>query len=185
MALSKFEHVKISGISVVVPEKEINIYDEAEYYGGSIKKIDRMRKMVGFWKRRVSDKGTTALDYAYNAGQNLIEEMNIDRDSIDALVFVVQKPDWGGPVNSYFLHHKLGLSKNCIATDIVQGCAGWVFGLHMVSQMIESGAYKKVLLLNGDTPAQDIDPSDRNQAPIFGDGGVATLIEYSEQELMS
>lgn len=185
MTLSAFKHVKISGISVVVPEREINIYDEAEYYGGSIKKIDRMRKMVGFWKRRVSDKGTTALDYAYNAGQNLIDEMNIDRDSIDALVFVVQKPDWVGPVNSYFLHHKLGLSKNCIATDIAQGCAGWVFGLHLVSQMIESGVYKKVLLLNGDTPAQDIDPSDRNQAPIFGDGGVATLIEYSEQELIS
>ena len=185
MTLSTFKHVKVSGISVVVPEKEINIYDEAEYYGGSIKKIDRMRKMVGFFKRRVSDKGTTALDYAYNAGQNLIEGLNIDKNSIDALIFVVQKPDWGGPVNSYFLHHKLGLSKNCIATDIVQGCAGWVFGLYMASQMIESGVHKKVLLLNGDTPSQDIDPSDRNQAPIFGDGGVATLIEYTEKELIS
>ena len=50
MTLSKFEHAKIAGISVVVPEKEINIYDEAQYYNNSIKKIDRMRKMVGFWK---------------------------------------------------------------------------------------------------------------------------------------
>ncbi len=39
MSLSKFEHVKISGISIVVPEKEINIYDEAEYYNNSIKKL--------------------------------------------------------------------------------------------------------------------------------------------------
>lgn len=42
------KHVAITALSVVVPEKEINIYDEAEYYGNSVKKIDRMRKMVGF-----------------------------------------------------------------------------------------------------------------------------------------
>lgn len=185
MTLSTFNHVKVSGVSVVVPEKEINIYDEAEYYGGSVKKIDRMRKMVGFFKRRVADKETTPADLAYNAAQNLIEEMNIDKSTIDALVFVVQQPDVINPATAYFLHDKLGLSQNCIATDINQGCAGWVFGLHMVSQMIESGVYKKVLLLNGDTPSVNIDPSDRNSAPIFGDGGSATLVEYSEKENLS
>lgn len=66
MAVSQFKHVKISGISVVVPEKEINIYDEVQYYNNSIKKIDRMRKMVGFWKRRVADDTTTPADLAFN-----------------------------------------------------------------------------------------------------------------------
>lgn len=58
MTLITFKHVKISGVSTVVPEKEINIYDEAHYYGGNIKKIDRMRKMVGFWKnsRKIQNK---------------------------------------------------------------------------------------------------------------------------------
>ena len=180
MGLATFKHVKILGISTVVPEKEINIYDEAEYYDNSIKKIDRMRKMVGFWKRRVATKEQTALDFAYNAAVNLIDEMQIEVSTIDGLIYVVQKPDWLGPVNSYFLHHKLGLSKECIATDVVQGCAGWVFGLYMASQMIESGAHKKILLLNGDTPSVGIDPSDRNQAPIFGDAGSATLLEYTQ-----
>ena len=62
MSLFEFKNVKISGISVVIPEKEINIYDEAEYYNNSVKKIDRMRKMVGFYKRRVADDTTTAAD---------------------------------------------------------------------------------------------------------------------------
>ena len=185
MTLSSFKHVKISGISVVVPEKEINIYDEAQYYDNSIKKIDRMRKMVGFWKRRVADKETTPSDLAYNAAQNLIEEINIDKNTIDGLVFVVQQPDVINPATAYFLHNKLGLSQNCIATDINQGCAGWVFGLYMASQMIESGSCKKILLLNGDTPSINIDPSDRNSAPIFGDGGSATLLEYSSEEVPS
>ena len=185
MTLSKFEHVKISGISVVVPEKEINIYDEAQYYNNSIKKIDRMRKMVGFWKRRVADKITTPADLAYNAAENLIKDMNIDKNSIDALIFIVQGPDYTNPSTAYFLHDKLGLSQNCIATDINQGCVGWVFGLHMASMMIESGAYKKILLLNGDTPSVGIDPSNRNSAPIFGDGGCATLLEYSSEKIDS
>ena len=185
MTIAKFEHVKISGLEIVVPEREICIYDEAEYYGGSVKKIDRMRKMVGFYKRRVAEKDNTPLDFAYNAANNLLDKMNIDRSSIDALIYVVQKPDWGGPVNSYFLHHKLGLSKNCIASDVVQGCAGWVFGLYMASQMIESKAHKKILLLNGDTPSVGINPADRNSAPIFGDGGCATLLEYYDKEIDS
>ena len=67
--------VKISGISTVVPQKEINIYDEVQYYENSVKKIDRMRKMVGFHKRRVIDKTTTAADLAYDAALNLIENM--------------------------------------------------------------------------------------------------------------
>ena len=128
-----------------------------------------MRKMVGFYKRKVAEKDNTPLDFAYNAANNLLDEMKIDRSSIDALIYVVQKPDWSGPVNSYFLHHKLGLSQRCIASDVVQGCAGWVFGLYMASQMIESGIHKRILLLNGDTPSVGINPADRNSAPIFGD----------------
>lgn len=182
---AKFEHVKISGISVVVPEKEINIYDEAQYYNNNIKKIDRMRKMVGFWKRRVADDTTTSADLAYDAALNLFNEMNIDKNSIDALIFIVQQPDVRNPSTAYFLHNKLGLSQNCIATDINQGCVGWIFGLYIVHQMIESGTHKKVLLLNGDTPSVGIDPSNRNSAPIFGDGGVATLLEYMPDPLKS
>ena len=147
MSIKKFSHVKIKGIEVVVPSREICIYDEAQYYDNSVKKIDRMRKMVGFYKRRVAEKENTPMDFAYNAANNLFDDMKIDRNSIDALIYVVQKPDWGGPVNSYFLHHKLGLSQSCIATDVVQGCAGWVFGLYMASQMIEAGTHKKILLL--------------------------------------
>lgn len=185
MVLANFKHVKIKGIETVVPETEINIYDEAQYYENNIKKIDRMRKMVGFWKRRVADNTTTPSDLAYDAAQNLIKNMNIDKSSIDGLIFVVQQPDVLNPSTAYFIHDKLDLSQNCIATDINQGCAGWVFGLYMASQMIESGAHKKILLLNGDTPSVGIDPSNRNQAPIFGDGGCATLLEYSEEEINS
>lgn len=185
MAFSQFKHVKIAGISTVVPEDKINIYDEVQYYDNSVKKVDRMRKMVGFYERHVADKTTTSSDLAYDAALKLFEDLKIDRNSIDALIFVVQKPDVVNPATAYFLHQKLGLSDDCIATDINQGCVGWVYGLYMASNLIESGIHKRVLLLNGDTPSASIDIKNRNEAPIFGDGGVATLLEYSEKEIVS
>lgn len=185
MTKSSFKHVAIKGISTVVPEKEINIYDEAEYYDNNIKKIDRMRKMVGFHKRRVADENTTASDLAICAARNLLADMNIDKSTIDALVFVTQQPDYTAPATAYFIHQKLGLSDNTPAFDVNNGCAGFVYGMWVVSQMIESGTCKRVLLVCGDTPSVGINLKDRNSAPIFGDGGVATLVEYSEEETKS
>lgn len=182
MSLSIFKHSNITGMSVTVPSKEINIYDEAEYYANNIKKIDRMRKMVGFYKRRVISENTTATDLALYAAKKLIQELNIDKKSIDAILFIVQEPDYNAPSSAYFIHGQLGLSDSCIATDINQGCAGWIFGIFMASQMIECGTFKKILVLNGDVSSYNIDIADRNLAPIFGDGGAATLVEYSDKE---
>ncbi|SRR5574344_507062 len=179
MAFFSFEHVKISGISVVVPPKEICIYDEAEYYENNEKKIDRLRKKVGFYKRRVIDKDVTATDLAINACTNLIDKMNIDKNSIDALIYVVQNNDYLGPMDSYLIHHKLGLSSHCFCTNLQQGCAGWVYGLQFSSNLVELGKIKRLLLVNGDIPSTGLDINDRNQAPIFGDAGCATLLEYT------
>lgn len=183
--IAQFKHVKISGILTVVPEKEINIYDEVRYYDNSVKKVDRMRKMVGFYKRRVAENYITAADLGFDAARKLIEKMHLDKNSIDALVFVVQQPNVMAPSTAYFLHQKLGLSDDCLATDINQGCVGWVYGLYMVSNMIESGVHKRVLLINADTPSNGIDPANRNLAPIFGDAGTATLLEFNAQEILS
>ncbi|MDD6377310.1 MAG: 3-oxoacyl-[acyl-carrier-protein] synthase III C-terminal domain-containing protein [Succinatimonas sp.] len=185
MSLNKFNHVKISGLSVVVPEKEINIYDEVEYYGNDVRKVDRMKKTVGFFKRRVIEDGTTSADLAISAAENLLNGMNIDRQSIDGLVYVVQKQDYHGVVDSYYIHHKLGLKSGTFCTNISQGCAGWVWGLFLCSQLIESGAQKRILLLNADIPTLGLDLSNRNQAPLFGDAGSATLLDYSEENIPS
>lgn len=178
--IKKFRRVRISGLSLVLPEKEISIYDELQYYGNSEKKAERARKMAGFYKRRVGDPEVSAADFGVQAAENLITATGVDKSSIEAMLFVVQQPDFPGPCTSYSMHKRLGLSKDCYVTDIVQGCVGWCFGLMSACQMVESGQYKTILLINGDTPARNLDPSDRINAPLFGDAGCATLIEYSE-----
>lgn len=185
MNFSEFSHVKLSAISVVVPKNEINIYDEAQYYGNDVRKIDRMRKMVGFWKRRVAPDDITPSDLAIGAAQKLFTECNVDKNSIDELVFVHQKLNYLGPIDAYEIHHKLGLPDRCICTSVLQGCAGWVWGIYLASQLVQSGTVKRVLLLTGDTHSVGCDLSDRNTAPIFGDAGSATLVEYSDIERKS
>ena len=182
MSRSKFSHVKISGLLTVVPPREISIYDEACYYGNSIKKVERLRKMVGFYKRRVAEKGITPSDLAIFAASKLIEGMNLDRSSFDALIFVVQKPDVLNPATAFFIHSKLGLPKNCMCFDVNQGCTGWIYGLHIAHSMIESGAFKRILLLTGDTPSVNIPIENRQKAPLFGDAASATVLDYSETE---
>ncbi len=175
--IKKFRNIKVSGMSLVLPSKEISIYDELQYYGNSEKKAERAHKMAGFWKRRVADPDVTAADLGVQAAENLIASMNIDKSRIEAMLLVIQQPDYGGPCTSYSVHNRLGLPKDCYVTDIVQGCVGWCFGLLSAFQMVASGMYKSVLLINGDTPARHLDPADRINAPLFGDAGLATLIE--------
>lgn len=180
MSYARFTRATIAGISVVVPKNEINIYDELSFYGNSKKKVDRLNKMVGFWKRRVGDPGVTASDYATQAAERLFLEGGFPKNDIDLLIYVCQRPDFSQPATAFYIHNKLNLSPDCAVLDVHHGCPGWVYGLWLAYQAIESGSSKKVLLLVGDTPATGLDISNRISAPVFGDGGVATLITNSE-----
>jgi 3-oxoacyl-[acyl-carrier-protein] synthase-3 len=177
MARSVFDKVKISGICTVVPAREVCIDDEMEIYG-SRKNIERTKRIVGINKRRVSDKGVTASDLSECAAKKLIKEMNTDKEEIDALLFVVQSPDFLAPATSFYLHKQLGLSKNCAVFDINHGCAGYTYGLWVSSCLIQTGSCRKVLLLVGDRPAGGKIKGDSSL--LFGDAGSATLLEYAQ-----
>lgn len=180
MSKNVFHNVKMTAQVVIVPKQEIDIYDEAQYYGNSIKRIDRMRKMVGFHKRRVSEKGVTPAAYAIAAAEKVFQETGIDRNSIDALVYMTQIEDFLEPSTCFYIHNKLKLSQQCAVFTVNHGCPAWAYGMYLSSMMIESGAHRRVLLLCADTPSIGVDPADRNSAPLFGDAGCATILEYAQ-----
>jgi 3-oxoacyl-[acyl-carrier-protein] synthase-3 len=72
----------------------------------------------------------------------------------------------------------LGLSERTYALDISLGCSGWVYGLSVVSALLESGVFKRGILLAGDTTTVTKSPFDRSTYPLFGDAGTATAVEY-------
>ena len=175
----KLYNTVIKGISSVVPQKELSILDNPNLYNGNQKKIQRVVESSGFLKRRVTNAETTTSDLCEKAAVDLLENLKIEPETIDGLLFISYTPDYLMPATSYVLHKKLGLNENCIVADIPQACSGFVFGLYQASMMINSGC-KRILLLVGDTFSKFSDMFNDNSAPVFGDAGSACLIEYDE-----
>lgn len=179
MVKAVFNNIKITAISTVIPSKNLSLTDDPLLYGGNEKKIRRVIDSSGFLKRRVAENDVTSSDLCFEAVENLFRDTGIKRDDIDALLFVSYTPDYLMPATSYVLHKRLGLSKNCVVMDIPQACSGYVLGLYQAAMLLNGGC-KKVLLLVGDTFSKFSDMFRNHTAPVFGDAGSATIIEYDK-----
>ena len=142
-------------------------------------KIRLVIESSGFLKRRVSEQNVTASDLCFEAAENLFCNTGIKRDDIDALLFIGCTPDYLMPATAYVLHKRLELNRDCVVMDIPQACSGYVMGLYQASLLL-SGGCKKVLLLVGDAFSKFSDMFNNHTAPVFGDAGSASVIEYDE-----
>lgn len=173
-------HVRVAAVRSAVPSREIRLDDELEFYGGSAKKVARLKATLGMDRRRVCPDGVTASDLCAHAAEALLRSRPDVRDSVDTLIFVSQSPDWPLPATACELQHRLGLPKSCASFDVNQGCAGYVYGLWLGSSLVAAGAARRVLLLVGDAHSYGRDVRNRITASVFGDGGSATLLERDE-----
>ena len=179
MAKSSFSGVRIGGVVTCVPTFEKCIDDEIDLFGGNEKQIARLKKAIGLDRRRVVGLGMTAVDLCESAATRLLEASGVGADQVDAMIFVTQTPDYLQPCNAAVLHGRLNFPKSCAALDVNLGCSGYVYGLWLAHMMVSAGGCGRVLLLAGDTMSRLVHPKDRSVAPVFGDGGSATLIERS------
>jgi len=179
MAFLKFENTGISAMAAAVPKTVINNYEYTIHFPPD--EVKEVVDKIGVYERRFADDGTCSSDLCFAAANKLIEDNNIDRQEIELLIFVSQTPDYRMPATSIILQDRLGLSKNTIAFDINLGCSGFIYGLSVVYSLIQHGSIKKALLLDGETRSRVYSPKDRKTAFIFGDGGVAALIEKDER----
>lgn len=179
MAIVSFEGVGITCMAAAVPKKVIDNYN----YGLDIWPREEVKKVVdkvGVKERRFVDESTCASDLCFAAAEKLITDNNINREEIDLLVFLSQTPDYRMPATSILLQDRLGLPKTTMAFDISLGCSGFISALTIVYSMIHGGGFKKALLLDGETRSKVYSRKDRREAYIFGDAGVAAIIEKDE-----
>ncbi|NUU60940.1 ketoacyl-ACP synthase III [Paenibacillus agri] len=174
--LIKTKNVSIRGVYAALPNNEIDLSADSPHF--SNKEIKKTLNMIGTKKVfRATDKQTTS-DLCFSAAEHLLRDMGWEKESVDAIILVTQTPDFILPSTSCILQSKLGLSPKCIAFDISLGCSGYIYGMYIVSQLIQSGAIKRALLLVGDTISKMVSPSDRSVSLLFGDAGTATAMEY-------
>ena len=174
--------VRVRGASVVgavscVPSRRIDNEQFVESFGDTVAEIT---KMTGVQSRYWVDPGVTTSDLCSRAAERLLECLEWERESVDAVVFVSQTPDFRLPATSGVIQAKLELRPSIIALDINLGCSGYVYGLWLAMTMVASGAAKRALLVVGDTSSSLVDPKDRATAMLFGDAGTATAIQASE-----
>ncbi len=175
MAVFSVSNAKIVGISAVVPKNEVSNLD---LEGMSQQDIDLLIKTTGIEKRRIANHDTKASDLCLAATEKLMAELKWEKEEIEILIFVTQTPDFPIPGTSMILQEKLGLPKTCMSLDINQGCAGYVYGLSVLSSMMSASKLKKGLLLVGDTITKILQQGDNSTVPIFSDAGSATAIEF-------
>ena len=137
---------------------------------------------VGIKERRIlTEEGLGTSYMARKAAKQLIQKTGVDPDSIDALIVATSTADYHYPSTASIVIGKLGL-KNAFAFDFWAACCGFIYTLDVAATMIESGRYKRIIVIGADKMSSVTDYKDRQTCPLFGDGAAAVLLEGTEEE---
>lgn len=140
-------------------------------------------KRTGIRKRRLIREGSSLRDLAKHAALNALANSDAKAEDIDLVIVATSSPDdlFG---DAAAVAHAIGATK-AAAFDLTAACSGFLYGLVTGSQFIESGAYKKVLVIGADALTRFIDWEDRGTCILFGDGAGAMVLEAVDQPQQS
>lgn len=179
MNKTSIPHISMRGIAIALPEKiEFNhqlsdVLDDED--------IERVSQTIGIYSRKVAGEEITAFNLMFQAIENLLKTTNISKKNIDCLVCITQTPDYLIPGNSFLLSHQLGLKTSVLTLDINAGCAGFTHGLIVLGKLISNGDIKCGLLVVGDTLTKLVNPQDKTERLLFGDGAAACVLEFDKK----
>ncbi len=136
---------------------------------------------IGIKERRILKEGATS-DMGARAVEGLLKKTGTSPDEIDLLICATITSDYNFPSAANLICDKAGI-KNAWSFDISAACSGFVFGLQTAASFVQSGQYKKVILVGADMMSSITDYSDRTTCPLFGDAAAAVLVEAVEEGL--
>ena len=137
---------------------------------------------TGIKKRRIlKEKGKATSYLAIKAANDLIKKKKLEPDTIDLVIVSTITPDFHGASTAPTVASQIN-AFNAYAFDINAACSGFLYGMSTATSYIESGRYKKVLLIGADMMSSIVDYTDRSTSILFGDGAGAVLIEPSKNE---
>jgi 3-oxoacyl-[acyl-carrier-protein] synthase-3 len=142
-----------------------------------------IRSRTGIETRHIlKGEGLGTSDMAVEAVKGLCAKRGIDPMEIDLLICATVTPDHVFPATANIISDKVG-AKNAFGYDIGAACSGFIFALVTGSQFIETGKYKKVVIVGADKMSSIIDYTDRSTCVIFGDGAGAVLLEPTTEDV--
>ncbi len=139
-----------------------------------------IQKRTGIKKRRIADEETTTSDLAIEASQKALENANLEPEELDLIIVSTVTPDMAFPATACIVQDKIGAS-NAAAFDLEAGCSGFVYGLSVGAQFIESGLHDNILVIGAETLSKITDWEDRNTCVLFGDGAGAAVLQTTDK----
>lgn len=165
----------ITAVGMYVPDK---VYDN-KYFESIVDTNDEwIVTRTGIKERRIMENGAVS-DMAAYAIQDLLKTRKLDPEKIDVIIVATVTPDMFFPATACLVQHKIG-AKNAWGFDISAACSGFLFALETGAKLIESGAYKNVVVVGSDKMSAITDYTDRNNCILFGDAASAVLLEPTE-----
>ena len=140
-----------------------------------------IRTRTGINTRRLVSEGQASADMATEVAKILLERTASDKNDIELIIIATVTPDTMFPSTAARVQHNLGV-QNCWGFDLSGACTGFLYALETGARFIESGAYKKIMVIGVDTMSSIIDYTDRNTCVLFGDGAGGVLLEPTESK---
>ena len=169
--------VGIIGLGTHVPEKILTNKDTEKI----VETTDEwIMERTGIRARHIASDSEATSDLATQAALKALENAGVSADEIDLIILATATPDMFFPSTACLVQANIK-AVNAAAFDLAAGCSGFVYGLTVGAQFIQTGLYKKVLVIGAETLSKIMDFTDRNTCVLFGDGaGAAVLGEVKE-----
>jgi 3-oxoacyl-[acyl-carrier-protein] synthase-3 len=176
MNKEKKYNAMITALGMYFPDK---VYDN-KYFESIVDEWIVSR--TGIKERRILENGATS-DLAYKAALDLMKNHNVKPEEIDCIIVATVTPDMFFPATACLVQQKIG-AINAWGFDLEAACSGFLFAFQTGAAFIESGQYKKVMVIGADKMSAITDYTDRNNCILFGDGGAAILLEPTEDKTL-
>ena len=138
---------------------------------------------TGIKERRIlKGEGLASSDLGVGAIEGLLNKRGIAAEEIDCIICATATPDMMFPSTACIIADKIG-AKNAFAYDLMAACSGFLFSIATAAKYIETGDYKKIIVVGADKMSSIVDYSDRQTCIIFGDGAGAVLLEPNKDGL--
>lgn len=138
---------------------------------------------IGIKERRIlKDESKASSDMGAQAVKDLLKKTGTPPKEIDLLICATITPDMLIPSTASIIAHKTGIH-NAWCFDLNAACSGFIFSLSTATQFIESGRYKKVIIVSTEKMSSIVNYEDRSTCPLFGDGAAAVLVEPTTEDL--
>lgn len=171
------KYAKIIGTGSSVPETVLSNSDLEKMVDTSDEWIT---SRTGIKERRISDKNTAASDVAYGAAEKALSAAGVSAQQLDAIIVGTITPDFIFPSTGCILQNRLG-AKKAYAFDLMAGCSGFLYALHVAQGIIKSGGAEKILAIGVDVLSKVTDFEDRSTCILFGDGAGAAVLTASDE----